>query len=135
MSQETQAYCKEILAQLNWMGRPIVMSWGAHDWTDMGSTLHINTMVDGKPETRSIPCRACLRFKVQGRVHKGFVYVVLTGSDDYTIILTQQKRRSKGNNWWAHEIVVSETPMIYCDNLAEVVDRLVETPAKVRMEA
>jgi len=135
MSQETQAYCKEIRAQLSWKGWNVVGSWGAHGWTDMGSTLHINTPIDGKPDTRSIPCRACLRFKVQGRVHKGFVYVVLTGSADYTIILTQQKRRCAGNNWWAHEIVVSETPMIYCDELAETVDRLVETPAKVREEA
>ena len=124
---ETQEYCKTILSQLKWKGLAVLMSWGAHRFTNMGNKVEKKKKKEDGYDAMTLSGRACLRFNVQGALHKGLVYVLLTGVDDYTIVLTRPKRCSK-NNPVAYEEIVKEVEGIYCDELADTVDRLVETP-------
>lgn len=116
-------YATEIRKQLNLMGWQVVGSWGACEWLCGGEYVPIRN-------ERKFSARAWLRFKVNGRIFKGLVYVVLTGRDDYTIVLVKPHRRTKLRGAW--DEIVSVTEGIYCDELAEKVDRLVETPEKFR---
>jgi len=58
-----------------------------------------------------------LKFKVSGRLHKGWVAVELTVMDDYTISLF------KPNGDYMRSV-----EGIYADQIGDVIDRMVETP-------
>ena len=117
----THAYCQEIIRQLKGKGLWVFGSWGSRSFVDMGEVFDIPT--DDQGSVRTIKCRACLRFRVSGRLHTGLVYVVLTGADDYTIIIAKDKR-----GLMPYAKITKELNGIYCDQLVDVVDRLVETP-------
>jgi hypothetical protein len=74
----------------------IVWCWGANSWAN----------VDNK----------ALRFKVQGYLHKGFVFLTVNGLDLFDIYLTNVKG----------EIKQVETD-VYIEDLIERIDLLVET--------
>lgn len=132
---EAQGYAEEIRRQLYWAkenGFPIAWSWGMNKFVCSGDPLLLD-MENGSIFERE--ARAWLGFNVSGRIHKGLVYVILTGSDDYTILLVVKRRKKMPNmncvQFRSYYEVVSETEGIYCDELARTVDRLVETPEKV----
>ena len=62
-----------------------------------------------------------LRFKVQGRLHKGYVDVTLNGCDlyDFRLFRATPKRGI---------VEVDSGTDIYFDSLVEVLDRRIETP-------
>ena len=72
------------------------MSWGSHAWRTIGKTKGF-------------------RFAVQGRHHKGHVYVVLAWDDTFTLYFTTRQGR-----------ILEIKQMIYIDQLVEVIDRKVE---------
>jgi hypothetical protein len=74
---------------------PVVWSWGAHAWTKMNDF--------------------CLRFKVNGHHHKGYVYLVVNGSDLFDIYLTK-------NNDKITKIIDD----VYIENLIRSIDEAVE---------
>lgn len=77
--------------------RPLakVWSWGARAWTKMNAY--------------------CLRFTVSGHHHKGHVYIVVNGRDEFVIYLTSNRGKIK--------LVIEG---IYLDNIIEVIDDKVE---------
>ena len=89
-----------ILSQLKAGGPIIMMSWGCERFT-CGTNEYQNHF---------------LEFKVNGFLHKGQVRVTLEGNDTYTITLYKGKDRK----------VVAENKGIYCDQLTDVVDGMVE---------
>jgi len=74
---------------------PAVWSWGAHDWTKMN--------------------KSCLRFKVQGHHHKGYVYLVVNGADLFDVYLTTSQGTIKH--------IMTD---VYYDDLISVIDLKVE---------
>lgn len=87
-----------IREQLYAGGRKIVWSWGAHEWQAL-------------PETREYD--GGLQFRVKGRLYNGPVHIWLAYDDTYTIKLKDKAAKELKN--------------IYCNQLTEVVDSLVET--------
>lgn len=81
----------------------IVWSWGAEKWCMCG---------DGKSgrEVKAI------RFKSNGFLHKGLVYITVNGLDLFDIYLTTLNGKIK-----------SVTNDIYLEDLINTIDRLVET--------
>ena len=77
-----------------------VASWGAHDWAGINEDY--------------------LVFKVNGRLHKGFVIITLNGMDTYDIHLATKD----------FDLVGEATTDIYEDQLVYVLDNLIETPEK-----
>jgi len=73
-----------------------VWSWGAHAWT-----AHKDMF---------------LRFKVQGRLFKGHVYITLGWDDTFTLYFTT-----------THGTIKEIKEGIYVDVLIETIDRIVET--------
>lgn len=71
-------------------------SWGAHDF--------INIHNKG------------LLFKVNGRLHRGWVFIALDYSDTYDVYIITYRGTIKSTH-----------NMIYCDMLAELIDKCVET--------
>lgn len=74
---------------------PIVWSWGATAWTTMG--------------------KYALRFKVNGYLHKGHVYLSVNASDLFVVTLTTI--RGKITN------IIDD---VYIDNIIDVIDGVVE---------
>jgi hypothetical protein len=74
----------------------IVWSWGAQGWTKINNQL--------------------LRFKVNGYLHKGYVYVAVNGSDLFDVWTTNLKG----------EIKDFKTD-IYAEDFINIVDKMVET--------
>ncbi len=133
MTPKEQA--EEIIAQLKWKGPFVFMSWGASKFT-YGTDLFIPLEDDKRYEQ---PCRVFIQFHVNGAIHKGYVYVVLTGADDYTIILVKERRKkvfpeSKRSPMQIFYEMVSITEGIYCDELADTVDRLVENKIELPID-
>lgn len=100
--------CRDMSAQVtfnqlrvNYRSRVRMMSWGAHAFTSIPS--------DHKGSDFG------LRFAVQGRNHKGHVYVFLAADDTYTVVLTTMLGKEK-----------SVHTGIYCDELNERINQLVE---------
>lgn len=86
--------CNETLSVLS-HNRITFYSWGAHAFKNFSNRV--------------------LRFKVNGRHHKGHVYVVVNGSDLYDVYLTT----TRGN-------IVREMKDIYFDELQMRVDNAIE---------
>lgn len=81
------------------MQKPLIVgSWGAKDWGGINDDA--------------------LVFQVNGRLHKGTVIITLNGMDTYDIHLF---------NGAGNQVGESVTD-IYCDQLTDVIDELVETP-------
>lgn len=72
-----------------------VWSWGAKGWTKMNDF--------------------CLRFKVNGRHHKGYVYLVVNGLDLFDAYLTNNRGR-----------IVEVEKDIFLDDLVYTLDRKIE---------
>ena len=77
-------------------GLNTVWCWGAQAWT-----AHKDKF---------------LRFKSNGYLHKGHVYIILGWDDTFTVILTTLKGK-----------VISIDENVYVDVLVETIDRRVET--------
>lgn len=73
-----------------------VWCWGAHAWTHHKDKF--------------------LRFKSNGFLHKGHVYIILGWNDTFTVILTTVKGK-----------VLSIDTDVYVDVLVETIDKRVET--------
>lgn len=73
-----------------------------------------------------------LRFDVNGRLFTGMVYVVLTPSDEYNILLVERKSKMivrEGVEMLTNYCELkSETDGIQASELVRVIDELVETP-------
>lgn len=134
-AQQALEYANEIRTQLRWgrnpnNGTPMLWSWGAHGWTCSGEKLVLNT---GGGTVERVG-RAWLRFSVTGLKFRGLVYVILTGGDDYTILLVKNKRRlnkeltevfgRKQYDTFAE--IQKEVEDIYCDRLSETIHYLIE---------
>lgn len=74
----------------------IVWCWGAQAWT-----VHKDKF---------------LRFKSNGFLHKGHVYILLGWDDTFTVLTTSMKGKIKTIN-----------KSVYVDVLVETIDRLIET--------
>jgi hypothetical protein len=74
----------------------IVWCWGAENWT----------LIDNK----------ALRFKSNGYLHKGHVYITVNGLDLFDIYITTLSGKIK-------EVIKD----VYLDDLIEVIDRRIET--------
>lgn len=85
---------KELFGALR--GLRTVWCWGAQDWT-----VHKDKF---------------LRFKSNGYLHKGHVYIILGWDDTFTVILTTLKGK-----------VISIDEGVYVDVLVQTIDRRVET--------
>ena len=85
----------EIRRQIISGGAIKVMSWGTNSYAALD--------------------KYTLRFKVQGRLHKGFVTVALTVMDDYNVKLLDELGKT-----------VKTVQHVYCDNLTDVIDGMVE---------
>jgi len=111
MAEQTIQIASTIREQLNWSGPQVVWSWGAHQWIAMGENKREdNAMLGG------------LKFKVNGRLFKGWVIVWLRADDTYSIELGKFNARKAE---WTTVKLIND---IYCDYLATAVDELVETP-------
>lgn len=87
-----------ILQQLKASASRRMMCWGTRDFIGMPNGL---------------------RFRVSGLLHRGYVYVIYAqGSDTYTVQIANIRKRE-----W---IVKKEVTEVYCDNLGDVIDGLVE---------
>lgn len=87
---------KQLFASVD---RNVIWSWGSRSWT-----------------AREFEGMATLSFRVSGFKHKGIVNISYNRGDDLYVITTTQlngkiKKRIEG---------------IYCDQLGEIIDRLVE---------
>ena len=87
---------KEQLVSLTPM--PILMSWDIKEF--------VATLYDDMP---------ALRFKVNGRLHAGYVIIALNGSDYYEVYLQDDK----GTECLNEEV--------YFDELGDVIDRAIES--------
>ena len=74
----------------------IAWCWGAKNWTKYKDLV--------------------LKFKVQGYLHKGYVYISLGWDDTFNIHIVS-----------THGNIKKEYTGIYIDNLIDVIDRAVET--------
>lgn len=75
---------------------PTVWSWGAHAWVHHKDKF--------------------LRFKTNGYLHKGHVYIILGWDDTFTVILTTVKGK-----------VISIDENVYVDELIQTINKRVET--------
>lgn len=80
----------------NLVGLRTVWCWGPQAWTHHEDKF--------------------LRFKSNGYLHKGHVYIILGWNDTFTVILTSIKGK-----------VISITKEVYVDVLIGTIDKLVET--------
>lgn len=83
----------------------IVWCWGAERWTLVSTSPKSGVMA--------------IRFKSNGYLHKGLVYLVVNGLDLFDIYLTTLDGKIK-----------SKTTDIYLEDLIEIVDGLIETKKK-----
>lgn len=90
--------------------------WSVNKWTVMswGVSKRVATIYNNMPT---------LALKVSGLVHKGWVYISLNeGKDVYEVRLFKNKQCIK---------TIEE---VYCDNLGETIDELVEKPTSMSEE-
>lgn len=86
--------CQETLMALR-LNINVFFSWGGHAFTNIRNKI--------------------LRFKVEGRHHKGHIYVVVNGRDLYDVYLTT----TRGT-------LVDEIKDVFCDELQSRIDEKVE---------
>lgn len=96
-----------ILDQIRATDRMALWAWGAKDFVAL----------NGSSETNRVSLGG-IQFKVSGMKHKGTVIVNLMANDTYTVVIGNVR---KGE--WK---VKSSTDDVYCDNLMEVIDGLIE---------
>jgi hypothetical protein len=77
----------------------IVWCWGARGWTNVNN-------------------HKALKFRVNGRLFKGFVYITVNGLDLFDIYFTKIKSST----------IVNKAKDIYLEDLIETIDKIVETP-------
>ncbi len=80
-----------------------VWSWGAHNYTNVENKI--------------------LRFKVQGRLFKGLVWIAPNGLDLFNIYYSTARRSENG----CYRLIDSIKD-IYLEDLIEIIDKKVETP-------
>lgn len=80
-----------------------VLSWGAHAFTNVENKI--------------------LRFRVQGRLFKGLVWIAPNGLDLFNIYFSTGRRSDNG----CYRLL-DTIKNIYLEDLMEVIDRKVETP-------
>lgn len=97
-----------ILDQIRATDRMALWAWGAKDFVALGGS-------DDKVGEVSL---GGIQFKVNGMKHKGTVIVKLMANDTYTVVL--------GKVWKGEWKLKSSTDDVYCDNLMEVIDGLIE---------
>lgn len=96
-----------ILGQIRATDRMALWAWGAKDFMAL----------NGSDEASKVSLGG-VQFKVSGMKHKGIVKVNLMANDTYTVVIGSVR---KGE--WK---VKSSTDDVYCDNLMEVIDGLIE---------
>jgi len=92
-------------------GTVMMMCWGARGYTAI---------------TASTEDRGGLMFRVSGRMHRGMVVIHLTPMDVYKVTIGNFSRKTGKFNKKA------ELDDVYCDQLTEVVDGMVERQAGAR---
>lgn len=102
MKEHTRQIAETIQQQLFAGGKMTVWSWGVRGWS-AGETAVGNSF---------------LAFRVSGFIFKGIVKVILWGDDTYTVQLIKNKK--------GVEVIEKEVAGIYCDELTDVVDGMVE---------
>jgi len=134
MSQAA-TYANEIRKQLYWgkerSGFPMAGTWGPTGWTCGDKEL---PLVDENGQPIKRIGRAWLRFAVTGLKFQGHVYVLLTGADDYTVLLVKNKRKkNKAHSemmgravYDTYTEIVEEIEGIYCDQLSETIHYRIE---------
>lgn len=96
---DTQRIAETIMKQIKCPNISVYWSWGAHNF------CYAETE-DGKP---------CLRFKVNGNKHKGYVHIIYNWMDYYEVEFVS----TQGN-------LKKRVDECYFDNLREVIDEFVE---------
>lgn len=98
--EHIKSVCETIYRQIGWSAsKEVMMSWG------------ISKLLWGYHNDM-----ATLKLKVNGLIHKGWVYVSYNeGSDVYIVTLLDNKNNIKSTH----------TP-VYCDNLGSYLDNLIE---------
>jgi hypothetical protein len=91
---------KDTIAAIQFKGHAVFWSWGARAFTNIE--------------------HKALRFYVNGRFHKGHVYISVNGKDLYDVVFTTSMGTIK-----------KEMNDIFCEDLAEIIDNIVETNPKV----
>lgn len=103
LTQKDKAWASQIAStiqqQITYPNKAVFWSWGASKYT---------YGINEKGE-------AFLRFKVNGRKFKGYVWVVYDFSDTYKISFAS-----------THGNVKKEVADVYCDQLQEIIDDFVE---------
>lgn len=100
-----------ILEQLQTLGRTIVWSWGAHAYKSINETQMVEDFGSHL---------GALSFKVQGRLFRGDIAIVLKGDDTYTIHVGHLKK-GRFNT-------IKKFEGVYFDQMLEIIDENVETP-------
>lgn len=77
----------------------IVWCWGARNWTNVEN-------------------HKALKFRVSGRLFKGFVYITVNGLDLFDIYFTHVGTST----------IVKKVNNVYIEDLIETIDKIVETP-------
>lgn len=113
----------------------IAYSWGIpRDSYLCGEELDLYLGCDEQglcTHTRKVSSLGWLRFKVNGRLFKGTVYVVLDPSDTYTVLLVEIKRKKTTNGLFTtYAELKAEREQVYVDQLVHTIDRFVETPTQ-----
>lgn len=115
---------KTIHSQIRMSGIKIMGSWG---FNSPAAGEKFGIIIDSETgETYSKNSLAYLQFKVNGRLHRGFVYVLYMADDTYTVLTV--KMRQSGPKIKCK--VTNELENIYGEDLVEIIDGLVETPMK-----
>lgn len=107
---EHKEIAKTIQQQIMAIGKPIVWSWGAHNYYAVDTkNLKSDFNIDGM---------AALKFCVNGAKFKGFVIVVLNYIDTYDVYF--------GNYDGSAFVVENTLENVYCDELGYQIDEFVE---------
>jgi hypothetical protein len=97
-----------ILDQIRATDRMALWAWGAKDFMALNGS-------DDKAKEVSL---GGVQFKVNGAKHKGTVVVNLMANDTYTVTIGSVRK----GEWKVKTI----TDDVYCDNLMEIIDGLIE---------
>lgn len=117
---QQKQWAEDIFSQLKWgkdrrSGFPKYWSWGIT--SRLFSAEPLNLLMDGDKPTE-YKGKVWILFTVNGLIHSGYVYVVLTGADDYTVLIV----KGKGSD----QRIVKELEGIYCDELSSTIHREIE---------
>jgi hypothetical protein len=132
--QFDQLKVEEMLSQIRMPrtnGLPTFFSWGSPELMGEKTIVYGTdklSLYNSKGPSIERKCEIFIRFKVKGLLFNGLVYVLLDWDDTYRILLVKSSnRRPKGSfETVIKNTVVEEMSMIYYDQLAEIIDHLVE---------